>query len=45
MMRTSRIISIVIVSDSDAVQTKPLPQSPSLDCFALLAMTAGIGSI
>jgi hypothetical protein len=29
----------VIASDSEAIQTKPLPQTPSLDCFALLAMT------
>jgi hypothetical protein len=31
--------SAVIASDSEAIQTKPPPQSPSLDCFALLAMT------
>jgi hypothetical protein len=29
----------VIASDSDAIQTKPPPQSRSLDRFALLAMT------
>jgi len=29
----------VIASDSDAIQTKPRPQSLSLDGFALLAMT------
>jgi hypothetical protein len=32
---------IVIASDSDAIQTKPRPQTLRLDCFALLAMTAG----
>jgi hypothetical protein len=31
---------IVIASDSEAIQTKPPPQSPSLDRFALLAMTS-----
>jgi hypothetical protein len=45
MMHSSRIISAVIASDSDAIQTNPLPQSPSLDRFALLAMTAGTASI
>jgi len=30
----------VIASDSEAIQTKRPPQTPSLDCFALLAMTA-----
>jgi hypothetical protein len=44
MMHSSRIISAV-ASDSEAIQTKPLPQSPSLDRFALLAMTAGTASI
>jgi len=39
MTRPSQIIQIVIASDSEAIQTKPPPQSPSLDCFALLAMT------
>jgi len=29
----------VIASDSEAIQTKQPPQSLSLDCFALLAMT------
>jgi hypothetical protein len=29
----------VIASDSEAIQTKPQMRSPSLDCFALLAMT------
>jgi len=29
----------VIASDSEAIQTKRPPQSLSLDCFALLAMT------
>jgi len=33
-------LSAVIASDSDAIQTKPPPQSPSLDRFALLAMLA-----
>jgi hypothetical protein len=32
----------VIASDSDAIQTKLQPQSPSLDRFALLAMTTEI---
>jgi hypothetical protein len=30
----------VIASDSEAIQTQLPPQSLSLDCFALLAMTA-----
>jgi hypothetical protein len=30
---------VVIASDSEAIQTKPQMRSPSLDCFALLAMT------
>jgi hypothetical protein len=30
--------SVVIASDNEAIQTKPQPQSPSLDRFALLAM-------
>jgi hypothetical protein len=29
----------VIASDSEAIQTKPQLGTPSLDCFALLAMT------
>jgi hypothetical protein len=29
----------VIASDSEAIQAKQPPQSSSLDCFALLAMT------
>jgi len=32
-------LSAVIASDSEAIQTKRQPQSQSLDCFALLAMT------
>jgi hypothetical protein len=32
-------LSAVIASDSEAIQTNPPPQSLSLDCFALLAMT------
>jgi len=32
-------LSVVIASDSDAILTKRPPQSPSLDRFALLAMT------
>jgi hypothetical protein len=32
--------SVVIASDSEAIQTQRPPQSPSLDCFALLAMTS-----
>jgi hypothetical protein len=32
-------LSAVIASDSDAIQTKPPPQSPGLDRVALLAMT------
>jgi hypothetical protein len=32
---------VVIASDSEATQTKPQMRSPSLDCFALLAMTVG----
>ena len=31
---------VVIASDSEAIQTEPQMGSPSLDCFALLAMTA-----
>ena len=30
---------VVIASDSEAIQTKPQMRSPSLDGFALLAMT------
>jgi hypothetical protein len=30
---------IVIASDSEAIQAMPPPQSPSLDCFNLLAIT------
>jgi hypothetical protein len=44
-MHSSRTISAVIASDSEAIQTKVPPQSPSLDRFALLAMTAGTASI
>jgi hypothetical protein len=44
-MHSSRNISVVIASDSEAIQTKPLPQSPSLDRFALLAMTTATASI
>jgi hypothetical protein len=33
--------SIVIASDSEAIQIEPPPQTLSLDCFALLAMTTG----
>ena len=29
----------VIGSDSEAIQTRPQLDTPSLDCFALLAMT------
>jgi hypothetical protein len=32
-------LTVVTASDSDAIQTKPHIRSPSLDCFALLAMT------
>jgi hypothetical protein len=32
-------VPAVIASDSAAIQTKPPPQSPSLDRVALLAMT------
>ncbi len=32
----------VIASVSEAIQTKPPPQSPSLDRFALLAMTTEV---
>jgi hypothetical protein len=32
-------LSAIIASDSAATRTKRLPQPPSLDCFALLAMT------
>jgi hypothetical protein len=45
MIRSRRIVSTVIASDSEAIQTKRPPQSLSLDCFALLAMTPQIGSI
>jgi hypothetical protein len=45
MMRSSRNISVVIASDSEAIQTKRQPQSPRLDRFALLAMTVGTASI
>jgi hypothetical protein len=31
--------SVVIAIDSEAIQTRPPPQTPSLDGFALLAMT------
>jgi hypothetical protein len=34
-----RLNGLVIASDSDAIQTKPQPQSRSLDRLALLAMT------
>ena len=34
--------AVVIASDSEAIQTKPPPQSLSLDCFALLAMTSQV---
>ncbi len=44
-MNSSQIISVVIASDSEAIQTQPPPQSPSLDRFALLAMTVGTVSI
>jgi hypothetical protein len=32
-------VPIVIASDSEAIHTKPQPQSPRLDRFALLAIT------
>jgi hypothetical protein len=32
-------LSAVIASDSEAIQSRPLPQSSRLDCLALLAMT------
>jgi len=35
----SKANATVIASDSEAIQTRPQPQSPSLDRFALLAMT------
>jgi hypothetical protein len=44
MSPSSRTISVVIASDSEAIQTEPQPQSPSLDRFALLAMTVGVAS-
>jgi hypothetical protein len=31
----------VIASDNEVIQTKPQLGTPSLDCFALLAMTDG----
>jgi hypothetical protein len=34
--------SVVIASNSEAIQTKPPPQTLTLDCFALLAMTAAM---
>ena len=36
-----QVEQIVIASDSEAIQTEPPMCSPSLDCFALLAMTDG----
>jgi hypothetical protein len=35
MLHSSRIISVVIASDSEAIQTKPQPQSPRLDRVAV----------
>jgi hypothetical protein len=35
-------VPTVIASDSEAIQTKPQPQSPSLDRFVLLAMTTEV---
>jgi len=39
MLLSSRNTSLVIASESEAIQTKPQLQSSSLDRFALLAMT------
>jgi len=41
---SSRIIWVVIASDSEAIQAKAAA-IPSLDRFALLAMTIGIAPI
>ena len=38
------IEEVVIASDSEAIQTKPQMRSPSLDCFAFLAMTGPLFS-
>jgi hypothetical protein len=43
--RYGRVRTIaVIASDSDAIQTKRPRRTPSLDRFALLAMTTGVPS-
>jgi hypothetical protein len=40
--RSAAGYSAVIASDSEATQAKPQTRSPSLDCFALLAMTDSV---